>query len=208
MTKLKTQHASSPQKVLIYCRVSDTKQKTQGHGLDSQEHRCRQFAASQGLIVEKVFPDDISGGGDFMNRPGMVSLINYIDANLHENYVVLFDDLKRFARDREFHFKLRKAFHVRNVTPKCLNFHFDDTPEGEFVEGDFDALLTQLQPTENLIGMATVMFKDIWEGLHKQSAARYCYLIIFICFIFLQKRSFYVSITPFPNFQVTIQRYN
>jgi len=32
------------QKVLIYCRVSDTKQKTEGHGLDSQEHRCRQWA--------------------------------------------------------------------------------------------------------------------------------------------------------------------
>ena len=42
----------------------------------------------------------------------------------------------------------------------------------------------------------------------RDERTRYCYLIIFICFIFLQKRSFYVSIMPFPNFQVTIQRYN
>ncbi len=32
---------TQPQKALIYCRVSSPKQKAEGHGLESQEHRCR-----------------------------------------------------------------------------------------------------------------------------------------------------------------------
>ena len=127
------------QPALIYCRVSSTKQKTEGHGLDSQELRCRQYAAQKGYDVEAVFPDDISGGGDFMNRPGMVALLSYLDAKPHENFVVVFDDLKRFARDRDFHFALRRALAARGAKPECLNFDFQDTPEGEFVEAIFAA---------------------------------------------------------------------
>ncbi len=133
---------------VIYCRVSDTKQKTLGHGLDSQEHRCRQYALANGMHVEKVFPDDASGGGDFMNRPGMVSLLSYLDQHPETNYVVLFDDLKRFSRDREFHFKLRQEFRARNAEVECLNYRFDDTPEGEFMETIF-AAQGQLERLQN-----------------------------------------------------------
>lgn len=49
-------------KALIYCRVSSAKQKTDGHGLDSQEQRCRQYAALKNYSVEAVFPDDATGG--------------------------------------------------------------------------------------------------------------------------------------------------
>ncbi len=36
---------------VIYCRVSSTKQKVEGSGLESQEHRCRQYALAQGYEV-------------------------------------------------------------------------------------------------------------------------------------------------------------
>lgn len=119
---------------LIYCRVSTTKQKTEGAGLESQEHRCRQFAGTKGYDVEMVFPDDASGGGDFMQRPGMRAMLAYLDAQKGKSYVVIFDDLKRFARDTEFHFKLRRAFAERGARVECLNFTFEDTPEGKFIE--------------------------------------------------------------------------
>lgn len=119
---------------LIYCRVSDKKQKTEGHGLESQEHRCRQYAQERGLAVEMVFPDDISGGGDFMKRPAMRALLAYLDSEKDQNYVVIFDDLKRFARDTEFHIKLRREFAERGASVECLNFKFEDTPEGRFIE--------------------------------------------------------------------------
>lgn len=126
-------------KAVIYCRVSSTKQKLEGSGLDSQEHRCRQYADAKGYEVEAVFPDDASGGGDFMNRPGMVALLSYLDAQPNKNYVIIFDDLKRFARDTEFHIKLRREFQTRGARIECLNFKLDDSPEGKFVETIFAA---------------------------------------------------------------------
>ena len=127
--------SKQPEKyAVIYCRVSSKKQKKMGHGLDSQELRCRQHAETMGVAVEAVFPDDITGGGDFMKRPGMVALLSYLDAQPDKRYVVIFDDLKRFARDTEFHLKLRRAFKLRNARIECLNFKFEDTPEGKFIE--------------------------------------------------------------------------
>ncbi len=121
-------------KAIIYCRVSSKKQRSQGSGLDSQEHRCRMHAMSKGYEVEAVFPDDVSGGGDFMKRPGMVALLQYLERHAHTNYVVIFDDLKRFARDTIFHWKLRHELAAYGAHVECLNFNFEDTPEGEFVE--------------------------------------------------------------------------
>ena len=46
----------------------------------------------------------------------------------------IFDDLKRFARDTEFHIKLRQEFKARGARIECLNFKLEDTPEGKFVE--------------------------------------------------------------------------
>ncbi len=124
---------------LLYCRVSTVGQVTDGSGLESQEQRCREYARNKGYSVERVFVDSYTGGGDFMNRPGMRALLEYVDKNPHTNYVVIFDDLKRFARDTEFHFKLRSAFKARDIRPECLNYNFDDSPEGVFVETIFAA---------------------------------------------------------------------
>ena len=119
---------------MIYCRVSSRAQEAEGHGLESQETRCRQHAAASGYDVAAVFPDTITGGGDFMQRPGMVALLSFLDAQPAERFVVIFDDLKRFARDTRFHLDLREAFRLRGAKIECLNFKFDDTPEGEFIE--------------------------------------------------------------------------
>ncbi len=75
-------------KVLIYCRVSSKKQLN-GQGLDSQEHRCRQYAMAKDYEVEAVFPDDVTGGGDFMKRSGMVALLNHLDEHAYNDYVGL-----------------------------------------------------------------------------------------------------------------------
>ncbi len=124
----------SQQKALIYCRVSSERQKNEGHGLDSQEQRCRIYCEQKGYEAEKAFKDSFSGGGDYMQRPAMKELLGYADAHPHKNYVVVFDDLKRFARDTSFHIKLRQEFKARQMRVECPNFTFEDTPEGEFVE--------------------------------------------------------------------------
>ena len=126
-------------KALLYCRVSTTKQTIEGSGLQSQELRCRAYAAEKGYTVEAVFPDDASGGGDYMARPGMMALLAYLDAKPDEAFVVIFDDLKRFARDTAFHLKLRQELAARRASVECPNFKFEDTPEGQFVETVFAA---------------------------------------------------------------------
>ena len=114
--------------------MSDRKQKTHGSGLESQEQRCRKYADERGYTVEMVFPDDISGGGDFIKRPGMRAMLAYLEAQAGKPYVVIFDDLKRFARDTRFHLELRNELASRGAVPECLNFKFEDSPEGKFIE--------------------------------------------------------------------------
>jgi len=64
----------------------------------------------------------------------MVHLLSFLDAQPNETFTVIFDDLKRFARDTRFHLDLRDAFRQRGARIECLNFKFDETPEGEFIE--------------------------------------------------------------------------
>src|SRR3989338_82044 len=145
-------------RALIYCRVSSDRQATEGHGLDGQEQRCREYASRQGYVVEKVFRDSFSGGGDFMNRPAMSQLIEYLDKNPSIRFAVIFDDLKRFARDTQFHIKLRMALKVRDAKPECLNFNFEDTAEGEFVETIFAA--QGKQSPEKYIDKFSIILRD------------------------------------------------
>jgi site-specific DNA recombinase len=150
-------------KALIYCRISSTRQKNEGHGLESQEQRCREYATQKGYEVERVFPDDFSGGGDFMRRPAMSALLAYLDSKPHIDYVVIFDDLKRFARDTVFHIKLRQEFKARKAKPECLNFNFDDTPEGEFLETIL-AAQGQLERQQNKRQVIQKMKARLQEG--------------------------------------------
>ncbi len=133
---------------LVYPRVSSARQASEGSGLDSQEERCIADLKSIGVPHEKTFPDTFSGGGDFWNRPAMRELLEYIDAHPRKKFVVVFDDLKRFARDTEFHIRLRAAFKGRDVILRCLNFKFDESPEGKFVEVVF-AAQAELERNQN-----------------------------------------------------------
>jgi site-specific DNA recombinase len=129
--------AGSKVYALVYCRVSSDKQEKEGHGLDSQEKRCRDYAASKSYVVEEgdVFRDTASGGGAYTTRPGQVGLISRIDKYPHRNYVVLVDDISRLARDVSAHFALRKELRDREVEIESPNFNFENTPEGELIEG-------------------------------------------------------------------------
>ena len=154
---------SEPRRAVIYCRVSSKKQSSEASGLDSQEYRCRQYAVDKGYSVEAVFPDDVSGGGDFMNRTGMVALLRYLDQQVGKEYIVIFDDLKRFARETEFHIRLRRELQLRNASVECLNFRFEDTPEGTFVETVF-AAQGQLEREQNARQVRQKMQERIEQG--------------------------------------------
>jgi len=121
------------QKAVIYCRVSSERQVNEGHGLNSQEKRCRDFANNKGYKVVKAFYDEGVSGGLF-ERPAMKNLINYLDTNVAEQFVIIFDDLARFARDVKVHIQLKSELVSRGAKLECLNFNFDDSEESEYAE--------------------------------------------------------------------------
>ena len=135
---------------LIYCRVSDKKQ-LKGSGLDSQEYRCRRHAEVNGYALEEVFLEKSKSGGlALTERPAISELLAHIDANRHsdKNYVVIFDDHKRFARLTRAHLDLRDMFTARGVKVEFLNFTPEDSPEGRFSETVF-AAQAQLEREQN-----------------------------------------------------------
>jgi len=64
----------------------------------------------------------------------MSEMLDYMDKKPYNNYFVVFDDLKRLARDTEQYLKLRKGLHLRGAVVECPNFVFNDSPEGKYVE--------------------------------------------------------------------------
>ena len=133
---------------IIYARVSSKRQAEEGTGLQSQETRCKLFLESKQIPYEKSFLDSYSGGGDFMDRPKMRELIEYIDTHPHKKFVIVFDDISRFARDVKFHIQLKALLLSKGAIIECLNFKFEDTPESELAEYIF-ATFAQYHRTNN-----------------------------------------------------------
>ena len=134
---------------LICCRVSDRSQ-LRGGGLDSQEHRCRKHAELNGYEIERVFLESKSGGFSITERPAIRDLLAHVDANRHsgKNYVAIFDDHKRFARETEYHLLLRRMLRERGVRVEFLNFTLEETPENRFSETLY-AAQAQLEREQN-----------------------------------------------------------
>jgi len=122
---------------LLYPRVSSDRQVKEGHGLDSQTKRTLDYAKSKKYVVFRVFPEEGVTGGLF-NRPKMKELLVCIEelkAREPEcDVVVIFDDIKRFARDLEIHFALKKEIYGRGARVESPNFNFENSPTGRFTE--------------------------------------------------------------------------
>lgn len=134
-------------RAVIYARVSSQAQVRRGHGLDSQETRCREYARFRNYGIEKVFTDSMTGG--VMNRPGMVAMLDYLKKHRREaRYVVLIDDISRLARDIRTHFDLRDALQKVDADLESPAMEFGQGADGRFFEGSL-ALGAQYQREKN-----------------------------------------------------------
>ena len=107
-------------KAVIYTRVSSVAQSEKGHGLASQETRCREYARMKGYRIDKVFSDK-AVSGLIVDRPGIQDMLRYIHkSRSHGDYVVLIDDISRIARDIEAHLQLRRAIDNAGASAKRL----------------------------------------------------------------------------------------
>lgn len=123
---------SQATQAVIYCRVSSTKQTTQGNGLASQETRCREYAALKGYEIAQTFRDDASGGTS--ERKGMVAMLSYLHHVKAGTHVVIIDDISRLARGVQVHFELRQAISGTGAALESPSIEFGDDSDSILVE--------------------------------------------------------------------------
>jgi len=127
-----------PKKCIMYTRVSSHKQTTKGTGLSSQERSCRDYAETQNYEVVEVFSDVISG--KYAERPGMNALITFLRKKRTDKFIVVVDDISRFARDVSTHATLRDKLTALGAKIDSPNQKFGEDASSIFVETIMAAL--------------------------------------------------------------------
>ena len=124
----------SNEKAVAYCRVSSKKQVKEGHGPESQETRCREYAAYKHYEVVEVFHDEgISGG--LIDRPGMQAMLGFLKQNrASTRHVVIIDDISRLARDVKAHIDLRAAIGDAGGKLESPSVEFGEDSDSVMVE--------------------------------------------------------------------------
>ncbi len=118
-------------RALIYARVSSVKQKTQGHGLESQITRCAEYALRRGYEVIEIFQEDISG--KLIERPGMNEMLSFLEKH-KDPLVVIIDDISRLARDVVTHIQLRGEIARAGGVLESPNMQFGNDSDSQFME--------------------------------------------------------------------------
>ena len=121
-----------PGTAVIYCRVSSDRQATEGHGLDGQERRCREYAAAHGLTVLRVFRDEGASGGT-VDRPALQEMFAYLRRHRGDVQMVLFEDVSRIARDMSAHIQILAQITQLGASYQTVNQPIEDTAVGTFI---------------------------------------------------------------------------
>lgn len=82
---------------VVYCRVSTAGQADDGVSLAAQEAACRRWCETQGLHVQGVYLDTLSGAADIADSPGLLAALDALKSNPGSTLVAVKRD--RLARD-------------------------------------------------------------------------------------------------------------
>ncbi len=119
---------------VIYARISSVAQLQKGHGLASQETRCREYARMKGYSVAEVFHDEAVSGG-VIDRPGISAMLDYLKAQRsNAAHVVIIDDISRIARDIKTHLELRDAISGAGAKLESPSIEFGEDSDSILVE--------------------------------------------------------------------------
>ncbi len=125
---------TQPTRAVIYARVSSAKQVEEGHGLESQAIRCREYAERKGYEVVETFLDKAISGS-LSERPGVMAMLTYLKHHSRTGeIVVIIDDISRLARDTRVHTDLRLAINLAGGKLESPSITFGDDSDSIFVE--------------------------------------------------------------------------
>src|SRR5215204_4481322 len=127
----------SPERAILYARVSTEEQARSGYSLAQQLEALRQYAHREGYeVLEEV--QDPGQSGASLERPGMDRVRDLVAAGGVS--VVLAQDRDRFSREPAYHYLLKREFEEHGTKIRALNDRGDDSPEGELTDGILDQL--------------------------------------------------------------------
>src|SRR5215211_6596462 len=127
----------SPERAILYTRVSTDEQARSGYSLAQQIEALREYAAREGYeVLEEVTDPGQSCAS--LERPGMDRVRDLVAAGGAS--MVLAQDRDRFAREPAYHYLIRKEFEEHGTKIRALNDRGDDSPEGELTDGILDQL--------------------------------------------------------------------
>jgi site-specific DNA recombinase len=127
----------SPERAILYARVSTDEQARSGYSLAQQLEALREYAAREGYeVLEEVVDPGQSGAS--LERPGMDRVRDLVAAGGVS--LVLAQDRDRFAREPAYHYLLRREFEEHGTKIRAMNDRSDDSPEGELTDGILDQL--------------------------------------------------------------------
>ena len=130
-------NGSSPNRAILYARVSTDEQTRTGYSLAQQLEALREYAAREGLqVLEEV--SDPGQSGASLERPGMDRVRDLVAAGGIS--VVLAQDRDRFTREPAYHYLLKGEFGEHGTKLRALNDSGDESPEGELTDGILDQL--------------------------------------------------------------------
>ena len=121
------------QEAVIYCRVSDVAQVKNGHGLTSQETRCREFAKFRNYEVIRAFHEE-GVSGSLIQRPAMMEMLDFLRQHHGQQIVVIIDDISRLARGLKAHLELRTAIQDAGGILQSPSIEFGEDSDSQLVE--------------------------------------------------------------------------
>ena len=124
-------------KVVIYTRVSSSKQVRSGNGLDSQKRMCEEYALKNNLFIVKHFYD----GGiswKYTSREGLDAMIDFLsqaNTKFTDIQYVLVDDIDRIIRDVKGWWDIKSKIELQwGAKIYSLKQNIDDTPEWKMLQ--------------------------------------------------------------------------
>lgn len=121
-------------RAVIYARVSSARQVEEGHGLESQAVRCREYAERKGYEIVETFLDKAISGS-LSDRPGVMAMLSYLKHQTRTGeIVVIIDDISRLARDTRVHTDLRLAIGLAGGKLESPSITFGEDSDSIFVE--------------------------------------------------------------------------
>lgn len=150
-------------KGIIYTRVSSRRQETEGHGLESQYAICLQYARKKGIAIECHFSDTLTGRKS--DRAGINSLIAHVRRHRRIQWIIIFDDISRFARDLKDHLELREKLRAAGCVVATPSKEFKDDPDSLLIENILASISqhSSMKNTETVMSrMAGCLYSGRW----------------------------------------------